>query len=269
VRAKAHLRQFGARRGRISHRGYPAGSATGRSRPPWTCAATWSPRPGAVHATRCTGHSSLDGDVPLKVPPPSAKPSPVAGHGHVEGVTTTGQQRRRGQRRRPVTGPTPAIRRYQASTRMTARPSPCRSCRGRRCAPGVAGTARLASSRPQGTATTHSRANRPHQPKPPTPADANPGPDRSRRGQQCTVRSRSSLAEVMRAAGRFGVPEADVMASKAGWRKPSARGNHDDRELPVSLLFILGGVRPVRAPHAVQPVPVVVPSGTDYPVVGL
>src|SRR6202020_3273542 len=50
---------------------------------------------------------------------------------------------------------------------------------------------------------------------------------------------------------------------------PFAWGNQGDRELPVGLLLVLGGVRPVRAPYAVEPVPVVVPPGADHPVVGL
>src|SRR6266542_2319560 len=50
---------------------------------------------------------------------------------------------------------------------------------------------------------------------------------------------------------------------------PFTGGDYGDRELPVGLLLVRRGVRPVRAPHAVQPVPVVVAAGAHHPVVGL
>jgi enoyl-CoA hydratase/carnithine racemase len=51
--------------------------------------------------------------------------------------------------------------------------------------------------------------------------------------------------------------------------RPLAYGDHGHRELPVGVLLVTGGVRPVGAPHAVQLFPVRVLSSPDHPVIGL
>ena len=65
---------------------YPAGWGTSRSRPPWTCTATWCPRPAGGHATHSTGRSLVRACAP-KVPRRPLSNDPGAAQGPVVGVS--------------------------------------------------------------------------------------------------------------------------------------------------------------------------------------